>query len=176
MAPAARPCLVLFALTVGCAAPEIRYEALDATFAATAQPRAHSSVDVYLYSQPSYEYRVVGRFQEESPDSLPGGRDTMAVAARAMAADQGCDAVIVGGNVSTWSGDYEWRRPPIDWAAVFAGTERMRRSAQWMPAFEEHGLSAECVVRTDARPDVAPPALDESLVPTIYPVFAGPGK
>ncbi len=114
-----------------------------------AQPRRGLSpeqVEVFLHDDaPPWNYVAIGYFQEEDRDSAPGGKPVLAIYIRELAAEHGCDGVIVGGNVSRHSGEYRRVRRRRDF-----GDGSRSREDRLVPVFEELGARARCIVRTDA--------------------------
>jgi hypothetical protein len=137
-------------------------------------------VEVFDNSPPWWDYAVVGDFQEKSRDSVPGGRSGRRALFAALAADAGCDGVVLGGNISAFDGRYKFRplRPSL-WDNLLRlllspGVEAVDREAPPAPVFELRGLHAQCVVRLDGRAPRRRAAETPRVVPTSYPLFGSP--
>jgi hypothetical protein len=169
--------LLLLMMCAGCASVEVTYEGTTRT------PRDVRDVEVFDNSPPWWDYAVVGDFQEKDRDSIAGGRSGRRALFASLAADRGCDGVVLGGNVSVFDGRYE-HEP--QWASVKANlfdllllllspvvdTTRHRTSPE--PVFELRGLHAQCVVRLDGRAPRRRAVERSSAVPTSYPLFGSP--
>jgi hypothetical protein len=135
------------ALPMGCSLVRVDYVPGRAAALAPREPRAAGDVEVYTYGPPDWDYEVVGYFQEETADSVPGGRPVLALLLREMGAQAGCDAVIVGGKVSRFEGGYE------DVSRSRSGPDGRRSERTRRPVFRYYGTRAACVVR---REPIAP--------------------
>jgi hypothetical protein len=117
--------------------------------------RAPRDVEVYTANGPSWDYEVAGYFQEEDFDSVPGGRPALAMLLRELGAQRGCDAVLLGGNVSRFEGEYRaatllddiltyWLRPQRE-------RDRNRETKRHIPVFKQFGVRARCIMRIEPR-------------------------
>ena len=130
--------------SVGCAGAEVEYVPRTAEVHVPVDP---SEVEVYTDGKPDWEYEMVGYFQEQSADGVPGGRRGLAVLLREMGAERGCDAVILGGNVSRFNGEYRYRSARSIWS--WRRRDRRRSESEWVPVFESFGTNAVCAVRVE---------------------------
>ena len=146
--------------SVGCGA-EVDYVPRTAEAHAALDP---SDVEVYTAGKPDWEYEMVGSFQEESADGVPGGRPGLAALLRELGAERGCDAVIMGGNVSRFDGEY---RHHSSWSFLSSRRDRRRSGSEWVPVFQHLGTNAVCAVRVD-RTASAHPAFNEWQTPYAF--------
>ncbi len=137
-----------------CAAVRVDYTPVDPSHIRA--PTDPEDVEVYPQDGPDWDYVLAGDFQEASRDSVPGGRRGVAVLLRDLGAEEGCDGVILGGNVSRFSGDYTLRGGLRRWR----WPDGSRSSNPPRPRFERFGLHAACVVR------VAPLGPSAHRIPT----------
>jgi hypothetical protein len=143
MRPLLVAALALSLVSLACAPVRVDYTPVD-TIPQRA-PIDPEDVEVYPQDGPDWDYVHAGDFQEASRDSVPGGRAGLVLLLRQLGAEEGCDGVIVGGNVSRFSGEY-----------VTVGRRSRRRSSDGSsasraprPVFERFGVHAQCLDRTD---------------------------
>jgi hypothetical protein len=127
--------------SLACAPVRVDYMPVDPIHARA--PTDPEDVEVYPQDGPDWDYVLAGDFQEESRDSVPGGRAGLVALLRQLGAEEGCDGVIVGGNVGRFIGEY-----------VTAGRHGRRRwsdgssaNRSARPLFERFGVHAQCVAR-----------------------------
>jgi hypothetical protein len=113
------------------------------------------SVEVFDNSPPPWDYAVVRDFQERERNSIPGGQSARTLLFRALAGERGCDGVLLGGNVSSFDGHYEYRSRRVNRngeEVSWFGTSE----TGWYPVFVLRGQHAQCIVRLDRRQSTAP--------------------
>jgi hypothetical protein len=128
---------------------------------------APSQVEVFDRDSAPWEYLAIGELQEVYRDSVPGGHRARTMLFRELAAERGCDGLIMNGNVSVFTGAYAYR------SGNRRSSDASRRRGRWAPVFDLKGEGADCVVRRGGPPQA--PRLDSdqdtgwwSFVPTDY--------
>jgi hypothetical protein len=138
----------LGALSAGCAPAEIRYEPAfgvrenDPLLAGSRRPPLPASeVAVFDSTSAPWDYVVVGELRERERDSVPGDGPVRTALFREVAAQHGCDGIILNGNVSRLDGRTKY----------VLGKGRARdgssRRGRWVTVIELEGAEADCVVR-----------------------------
>jgi len=164
--------LLAIAASSACAPIEIQYKPSPTMreevygLSLDRHPLAPSQVEVFDRESAPWDYLVIGSLQEVHRDSIPGGRPARRLVLREVAAEQGCDGLMMNGNVSVFDGRYTYRSPRR------RSSDASRRGGRWVPLFDLKGEGADCVVRRGApeaaKLDAEKDAEWWSFVPTDY--------
>jgi hypothetical protein len=154
-------CARLFALVVGlgvlsasCVPAEIRYEPAvavgenDPLLARSRRPPVPASrVAVFDSTTAPWDYVVVGELRESERDGVPGDGPVRTALFREVAAEHGCDGIILNGNVSRFDGRTKY--------VLRKGRARdgSSRRGRWVAVIELEGAEADCVVRRGGGPE-----------------------